>query len=347
MKSCCRISARKRGDRGGRNRSQPKKTLATDNRTQPVMVNNTSCGNYLAWCAGLAHNKAIALYRNTLPLSGLIHRMWPYPRVLAHRGGGTLAPENTIAALRCGKSHGFSGVEFDVMLAGDGTPVLMHDPFFGRTIRGTGRVVDFSAGQLAAMDAGSWFGTGFRGEGVPTLKQALAFCLTEHIWPNIEIKQGNGCARQTGHAVAKVVQSFYASRPSLPAAGDAGPLLPLLPVMPLLSSFSLEALLGAQEAAPEIARGCLVDRVPPDWEHKLGQCAGIALHVGQRSLTKDQVISIREAGYAVFCYTVNDPHRAAELLAWGVDAFCTDRLDAIGADYAVASSLRQIIAAPA
>lgn len=225
------------------------------------------------------------------------------------------------------------------MLAGDGTPVLMHDSFFGRTIAGSGRVADFSADQLAEMDAGNWFGTAYRGEGVPTLQQALAFCLTEHIWPNIEIKQGDGCAWQTGYAVAKVVQSFFASGPSMPVGGaDAA-------MLPLLSSFSLEALRGAQQAAPEIARGFLVDRVPPDWERKLGECAGIALHVGQRGLTKDQVGTIREAGYAVFCYTVNDPLRAAELLAWGIDALCTDKIDTIGADYAAALPLPRIIAA--
>ena len=56
--------------------------------------------------------------------------MWPFPKIIAHRGGGTLAPENTLAAMRCGLSHGFRAVEFDVMLSGDGVPVLMHDPVF-------------------------------------------------------------------------------------------------------------------------------------------------------------------------------------------------------------------------
>jgi len=50
---------------------------------------------------------------------------WPYPRVIAHRGGGAFAPENTLAALRQGKAMGFTGVEFDVMLSGDGVAVLI------------------------------------------------------------------------------------------------------------------------------------------------------------------------------------------------------------------------------
>ena len=59
--------------------------------------------------------------------------MWPYPQFLAHRGGGKLAPENTLAALRCGLAHGFHAVEFDVMLSRDGVPVVMRDPYLGRT----------------------------------------------------------------------------------------------------------------------------------------------------------------------------------------------------------------------
>jgi len=54
--------------------------------------------------------------------------MWPYPKVIAHRGGGTLSPENTLAAMQCGLDYGFAAVEFDVMLSKDGIPVLMHDP---------------------------------------------------------------------------------------------------------------------------------------------------------------------------------------------------------------------------
>ena len=65
---------------------------------------------------------------------------WPYPRVLAHRGGGTLAPENTLGALRHGASLGFRGVEFDVMLAGEGLPVLIHDETFQRTTSAKGSV---------------------------------------------------------------------------------------------------------------------------------------------------------------------------------------------------------------
>ena len=73
--------------------------------------------------------------------------MWNYPRVLAHRGAGTLAPENTLAALRRGFELGFRGVEFDVMATRDDGLVLMHDPFLGRTVAGSGSVGDIEIGR--------------------------------------------------------------------------------------------------------------------------------------------------------------------------------------------------------
>jgi glycerophosphoryl diester phosphodiesterase len=132
--------------------------------------------------------------------------MWPFPRIIAHRGGGTLAPENTLAAMRCGLAHGFRAVEFDVMLSADGIPVLMHDPDFGRTIAGSGSVSDCTAGELAAMDAGSSFDRRFAGEKVPTFRQVIAFCDDNGIWMNVEIKPAPGFAVDTGRAAARVLQ---------------------------------------------------------------------------------------------------------------------------------------------
>jgi glycerophosphoryl diester phosphodiesterase len=43
---------------------------------------------------------------------------------------------------------------------------------------------------------------------------------------------------------------------------------------------------------------------------------------------------VKASGAWLFCYTVNDPARARALLHWGVDAFCTDRIDLIGPDFA-------------
>jgi glycerophosphoryl diester phosphodiesterase len=253
--------------------------------------------------------------------------MWNFPRIVAHRGGGTLAPENTLAAMRCGLEHGFHAVEFDVMLSGDGIPVLMHDPQFGRTVRGSGKVCETSAEVLRGMDAGAWFGPQFAGEPVPDFEQAVEFCKANRIWMNIEIKPAPGFEEQTGRVAAEFTQRLFADELAAHAAGkDAA--------LPLLSSFSYDAMLAAKRVAPDIPRGYLVDVIPTDWLDRVQSLRAVALHTNHKHLSAAQASAVKKEGYGLFCYTVNDPGRAMDILSWGVDAFCTDRIDLIGAAFA-------------
>jgi glycerophosphoryl diester phosphodiesterase len=248
--------------------------------------------------------------------------MWTFPKIVAHRGGGILAPENTLAAMRCGLARGFHAVEFDVMLSGDGIPVLMHDPEFGRTVRGSGKICETSARQLAALDAGAWFDAKFAGEPVPTFEQVARFCKDNGIWMNVEIKPAPGFEPQTGRTVAELTNRLFAAEI---ASGNAR--------LPLFSSFSFDAMAAAKSAAPGIPRGYLVSVIPPDWEERLRALGAIALHTNHRNLSAKQAQAVKSQGYGLFCYTVNDPARAREIFAWGVDAFCTDRIDLIGPDF--------------
>src|SRR5262245_59134058 len=113
---------------------------------------------------------------------------WPFPRVLAHRGGGTLAPENSLAGLRAAARYGFRGVEFDAKLTRDGVVVLLHDETLDRTTNGHGLVAQAHWAALERLDAGSWRDRRFAGEAVPTLTAALLLCSNLGLWPNVEIK---------------------------------------------------------------------------------------------------------------------------------------------------------------
>ena len=63
---------------------------------------------------------------------------WPYPRWIAHRGAGKLAPENTLAAFKLGARHGYRMFECDVKLSSDDVPFLLHDSTLERTTSGHG-----------------------------------------------------------------------------------------------------------------------------------------------------------------------------------------------------------------
>jgi glycerophosphoryl diester phosphodiesterase len=94
-------------------------------------------------------------------------------RVAHHRGAGHYAPENTLASLGKALVLGADYVEFDIRTTRDGAFVLLHDGTLDRTTSGRGPVRQRTAAEVAALDAGSWFGRPFAGTRVPTLDAFL------------------------------------------------------------------------------------------------------------------------------------------------------------------------------
>ncbi|MFM9443934.1 glycerophosphodiester phosphodiesterase [Streptomyces acidiscabies] len=103
----------------------------------------------------------------------------PAPVVVAHRGASAQAPENTLAAVDKAAEMEVAWVENDVQRTKDGELVVIHDDTLRRTTnaakifpgRAPWKVKDFTAAEIAQLDAGSWFGPAFAGQRVPTLKQ--------------------------------------------------------------------------------------------------------------------------------------------------------------------------------
>lgn len=241
------------------------------------------------------------------------HEAWRLPKVLAHRCGGALAPENTLAGLAVAASLGCGGVEFDVMLSGDLTPVLIHDETLERTTTGSGLVASTPDRVLLAVDAGLRFDQRFRGERIPTLADALARCQTLGLALNLEVKPALGMDETTADAVISSLRNGW---------GEGAPAL-------LVSSFSRRALQRLAECAPELPLGVLVERIPDDWREICSALAAVSLNVEHSALTQDFVRDVRAAGLRLACYTVNEPSRAATLRAWGVDCVITDRPDLV------------------
>lgn len=98
------------------------------------------------------------------------------PEVIAHRGASGDAPENTLAAIEGAIALGCDRVEVDVRVTRDGVPVLFHDESLERTTDGTGLLERTTLAQLRELDAGSWKGPQWSGEGVPTLEEAARAC---------------------------------------------------------------------------------------------------------------------------------------------------------------------------
>lgn len=79
------------------------------------------------------------------------------PLIIGHRGASAVAPENTLAAFERALADGADGIEFDVRLALDGVPVVIHDATLRRTGLRDGAIAQLSSSKLSRIDVGSWF----------------------------------------------------------------------------------------------------------------------------------------------------------------------------------------------
>ena len=239
---------------------------------------------------------------------------WPYPRWIAHRGAGKLAPENTLAAFRVGAGHGYRAFECDVKLSADGVPFLLHDSTLERTTSGLGGAGDCSWSELSQLDAGDWHSRAFTGEPLPRLEAVARYCIRNRFALNLEIKPIPGDELRTGRVVALEVARLWAGQD----------------VPPLLSSFQPAALQAARDTVPELPRALLLDKLPDGWLAQ-AQALGCVAVVTNHAVMDAAVLSLlRAAGLRALVYTVNDAavvQRLQALNGIGIDGVITDAVD--------------------
>lgn len=231
-----------------------------------------------------------------------------FPRVIGHRGAAGHAPENTLAGFRKAAALGAAWVEFDVALTGDDVPVLMHDETLKRTTDGAGKLAETPYRQVAALDAGAWFGAEFAGETVPGLVEAIELLAGLSLSAVVEIKPTAGRAHETGTIAARIVAEHWTNAQQAP----------------VIASFETAALAAAREAAPAIPRGFGLRRMRRDWHEQAAALGCRSIHCNHRMLTARRARRFRDAGYRLLAYTVNDAKRALKLFDWGVDAVFSD-----------------------
>jgi glycerophosphoryl diester phosphodiesterase len=241
--------------------------------------------------------------------------LWPYPRWVAHRGAGKLAPENTLAAFKLGASHGYRMFECDVKLSSDGVPFLLHDDTLERTTDGQGIAGQKTWNELQKLDAGRWYSAthvqDFSGEPIPSLGSIAGYCIENNFDLNIEIKPTTGTGQQTGKVVAQ-----HAARLWHNAARK-----------PLLTSFTPDALQAALDAAPELPRGLLLHELWTGWLETGLMLDCRAIICNHQLWDSSSVTQAKSAGFKTLSYTVNDQAEVDRLLALGTDGIITDRVD--------------------
>jgi glycerophosphoryl diester phosphodiesterase len=235
------------------------------------------------------------------------------PRIMGHRGAAAWAPENTLASIRTAAALGATWVEFDVMLTGDGRPVLYHDDNLKRLTGLDALMARTPYSRVKRLDVGRCFAPRFAGEPVPTLEAALALVWELGLGANIEIKPTPGRDVETAQAVLDVV-----------AAGLGRGRRP-----PMISSFSRMSLAVARALRPDWPRALIAFKTPSDWKTTLEALGCMSFHLSSKVLNPPLVAEIKRAGYQMAAFTVNQKRRARELIACGVDCLITDAPDRI------------------
>ncbi|MGN7456099.1 glycerophosphodiester phosphodiesterase [Paenibacillus pasadenensis] len=207
---------------------------------------------------------------------------------VAHRGWSSLAPENTLSALRlAAEAPDIGWAEIDVQLAGDGTPVLLHDRTLRRTTTGGRReAADLTAEQLGRLDAGSWFSAAYRGEPVPTLAEALRE-FGGRLRFNIELKRHGGADGLEERVLA--------------AVRDAG-----MEQRCVLTSFSRGSLLRLRELGGAVPTGLIADSWNGRLPEELRELGCGLLSIDYRALNRERLRRLREAGLRVMAWTIDD-----------------------------------------
>lgn len=230
------------------------------------------------------------------------------PPLIAHRGMSGIAPENTMIAFIKAVQANIKWVEFDVMAAACGEPVIFHDETLERTTNGRGLIEHYSYDYLRTLDAGSWFSTQYANETIPSLKQMIDLLNNTQLSANVELKPSPGKEALFINRVLKEFAPFLAKNTN----------------RILFSSFSIDTLIELRKQSPHALIGLLLHDWIPDWQ-KIGDSLDcISIHVNQAIISPETAKQIKAMNKYLLCYTVNQAARAKELFNFGVDAVFTD-----------------------
>ena len=111
----------------------------------------------------------------------------PYPRVCAHRGFNTIAPENSMPAFGAAVAMGAEEIEFDLWATKDGEIVSIHDPTLERVSDGVGKIYEHTYTELLTYDFGVKYGERFKGMRILKFEDILKK-FSCHVIMNIHIK---------------------------------------------------------------------------------------------------------------------------------------------------------------
>ncbi len=224
------------------------------------------------------------------------------PLVFGHRGAKAIELENTIKSFQYACQSNIAGIELDVMLSKDGVAMVFHDETLDRLCETKGRLENFTAQELLSFPL-------LNGAKIPTLEQVLDALKDYQGVLNIEIKPSNThLCQKTAQETCKIVKKKGFDKPQ----------------KLFFSSFQYECLKETMKILPEIKRGVLVEESSVHWQEAAQEIKAYSINYDATLLTPALIKEIKQKGYHLLAYTVNDTKQAKELYSQGVEGFFCD-----------------------
>jgi glycerophosphoryl diester phosphodiesterase len=228
--------------------------------------------------------------------------------IIAHRGNSSVTPENTLPAFRSAIEAKSDLVELDYYHAADGVPVVIHDEILDRTtdaeqVFGKPKLTvgEFSSSDLRKLDAGTWFDDKFAGVRIPTLTESLDL-----------IQSGS---------VTLVERK----------AGDADTVVRMLEEKKILDqvvvqAFDWEYVKRCRELSPRLVLATLSGKPAAPEQIAAAAATGADIIVwDHRKIGRSEIEQIHKLGKKAWAYTIDEPERAKQLIAAGLDGVITNK----------------------
>ena len=268
------------------------------------------------------------------------------PLIIGHRGASKVAPENTLAAFERALFDGADGIEFDVRLARDGVPVVIHDATLRRTAHAHSHahmdapIASLSSSELASVDVGTWFNRRFPArareayarETIPTLARVFESiaprCRVLYVELKFEPRATTNFASGVTNFVEQVVAEVRAHA---------------LERRVVLESFVLPVVAEVKRIAPDLRTAAAFERrlgrpliTPRSLLRQASACHADELALGRSLVSRRMLAAARAHGLPTVVWTVDHPSWARRASALGLRAIITNdpaRMRAALADF--------------
>ncbi|EGA70198.1 glycerophosphoryl diester phosphodiesterase [Vibrio sinaloensis DSM 21326] len=225
--------------------------------------------------------------------------------VVGHRGVAGHYPENTRISIEAAIRLGLEWIEVDVQPSKDNVLVVCHDHTVDRCSNGSGRVDELNLAQLRALDFAQNHKKRFPQQTIMTLAELLDLAITENVKLNLEVKVDHHDPEQVVSLLTEAIDDSHIQSDNI-----------------LFSSFNHDVLRQLRIHFPSHAIAVLSERLRKKDRLLLEEISAVGCNLNHLWTTNRQINQLKQQGYQVWCYTVNNPNRLKHLK--GLDGIFSD-----------------------